>query len=76
MPLYYVSASYEQDLDNSTSQRVCYCKYAKKLGLEKMLTGHYETYNIALLLCTKNTTSFCIFTRATVLCILTLQIVS
>jgi len=53
----------------------------KKLGLEKMLMGHYETYNIALVLCTVNTTPFCIFipvyiTRATVLYILTLQIVS
>jgi len=81
MPLYYVSASCEQDLGNSSSQPVCYHRYAKKLGLKKILTGHYETYNIAVLLCTVNTTSFCVFvavyiTRATVLCILTLQIVS
>jgi len=82
MPLYYyVSASCEQDLDDNTSQRVCYRKYAKKLGLEKMLMGHYETYNIALILCTINTTSFCIsipvcITRTTVLCILTIQRIS
>jgi hypothetical protein len=72
MLLYYVSASCEQDLDNSPTQHVCYSKYAKKLGLEKMLMGHYETYNIVLILCTINTTSFCIFipayiTRRTVL---------
>lgn len=81
MPLYYISASCEQDLDNNTSQRVCYRKYAKKLGLEKVLMGHYETYNIALILCTINTTSFCIFipvyiSRTTVLCISTIQMVS
>lgn len=81
MPLYYVSASCEQDLDNNTSQRVCYRKYANKLGLEKMLMGHYQTYNIALILYAINTTSFCIFipvyiTRTTVSCILTIQIVS
>jgi hypothetical protein len=81
MPLYYVSASCEQYLDNNSSQPVCYRRYAKKLGLEKMLTGHYETYSTALVLRTVNTTSFCIFisvyiTRATVLCIFTLQIVS
>lgn len=78
MPLYYVSASCEQDLDNSSSQAVCYRRYAKKLGFEKLLTGHYETYNIALVLCTVNTTSFFIFIPVYITrdSILTLQIVS
>jgi hypothetical protein len=43
MPLYNISASNEQGLDNSTSKHVCKCNYAKKFGLEKMLMGCYKT---------------------------------
>jgi hypothetical protein len=50
MPLYHVSASYEQDLDSSTFQHACYHKYAKRLRLEKTLMGHCETHNILLTL--------------------------
>ena len=51
MPAYNISASYKQDLDNNMSQHVCCHKYAKKLGLEMMLMGHYKTYYTVFTLC-------------------------
>jgi hypothetical protein len=39
MPLYYISASDDQGLDNSTSQHVCYCNYAKKTRIGKDANG-------------------------------------
>jgi uncharacterized membrane-anchored protein len=64
--MYYISTSYEQHWDSSTSLHACYRKYAKKYGLKKMLTGHYETYNMILIfsIYTIKTTSFCIFIPA------------
>jgi len=39
MPLYYLSASCEQDLDKSSSQPVCYRRYAKKIRIRKNANG-------------------------------------
>jgi len=47
--LYWLTASYKQNLDSRTFWQSCYRKYAKKLGLEKMLMGHYKIYNTVLI---------------------------
>ena len=44
MRLYCLSASQRRDLATAR-QHGCYLKYAKIMGLDKMLTGHCGTYN-------------------------------
>ena len=66
--LYCLTASYKQNLDSSMFWLACYYKYAKKLGLEKMLVGAIQNLQYCThMKYTINTSFFllhqCILTR-------------